>query len=206
MSKVGGWHANAIMVLGATAVDNEPRLGLLLSGSAQSRYLLGGQQEDYRLLTQAGNGLLATRSVSRRSRYTVIRHSFAPRSAFHPIYTPLDLILSIKAPKEVSIHAPLNMKRMKEMFNSDCTPSAKHLTSFISCLPALRHLSLSFQVVSAMLVFGVIEWPRLTSLALTRFRINEQDFVGFLHRHSALQDVALQDVVLIKSERSFLAG
>lgn len=83
------------------------------------------------------DGFLFLRQLSRLEKLTV--RTGNSNSSLTAQY-PLDLILSIKAPKEVLIHAPLNMKRMKEMmcpfvsaltFDSDYTPSAKHLTSFI---------------------------------------------------------------------------
>lgn len=116
----------------------------------------------------------------------------------------LNVVRSIFVAREVSIYGLLDMGRVREVvcpfvsvlrINSNLAPSARQLTIFIGCFPALRHLSLIFQEGSAMLIFRAMHWPRLAILELTGFRIQRQHLVGFLQRHPDLENVTLRDVV-----------
>lgn len=115
----------------------------------------------------------------------------------------LDLVRSIITLEELSIQASLIMTRMRDAvcpsvsilrIANSRAPSAKLLTRFIGCFPALCHLSLSFQDSCGEVILGAMEWPRLSYLALDGFQIKGHCFCDFLRRDPNLRQVMIQRI------------
>lgn len=118
----------------------------------------------------------------------------------------LDLVRSIITLEELSIQASMIITRMRDAvcpsvsilrIANSRAPSAKLLTRFIGCFPALAlcHLSLSFQDSCGEVILGAMEWPRLIYLALDGFQINKGHcFCDFLRRHPNLRQVMMQRI------------